>query len=52
MKEVYRLHRQELGSGFDLVLIGRSPLKNINFAQAEYYILKVLRIAGILSKKR
>ena len=31
MKEVYRLHQQEIENGFDLVLIGRSFLKHVGY---------------------
>lgn len=52
MKEVYRLHQYELNDGFDLVLIGRSPLKNVGYDQAEKSILQLFRRAKVLKKKR
>ncbi|EHM44063.1 ribonuclease P protein component domain protein [Anaeroglobus geminatus F0357] len=51
MKEVYRLHKAELSDGYDLVLIGRSRLKNGRYADAERAILNLFEQAGILRKK-
>ncbi len=50
MKEVYRLHQFELADGFDLVLIGRSYLKNVGYEQAERNIMQLFRQAGVLRK--
>ena len=51
MKEVYRLHQFELSDGFDLVLIGRSQLKHVGYAQAEHSILQLFRRARVFKKK-
>ncbi|WP_301859239.1 ribonuclease P protein component [uncultured Megasphaera sp.] len=51
MKEVYRLHQSELKDGVDLVLIGRSPMKDIGYKQAERSILQLFRHARVLKKK-
>ena len=51
MKEVNRLHKAELSDGYDLVLIGRSRLKNGRYADAERAILNLFEQAGILRKK-
>lgn len=51
MKEVYRLHQHELVEGYDLVLIGRSQLKHVDYAQAEKSILQLFRHARVLKKK-
>lgn len=51
MKEVYRLHQHELVDGYELVLIGRSPLKKLDYAQAEKSILQLFRHARVLKKK-
>lgn len=51
MKEVYRLHQHELLPGFDLVLIGRSPLKHLDYVAAEKSILQLLRHGRVLPKK-
>ena len=50
MKEVYRLHRSELISGYDLVLIGRSRMKYGTYADAEKTIMKLFKQAGLLKK--
>lgn len=50
MKEVYRLHRSDLISGYDLVLIGRSRMKYGTYADAEKTIMKLFKQAGLLKK--
>jgi ribonuclease P protein component len=52
MKEVYRLHQYELADGYDIVLIGRGYLKNVNYADAEKSIMQLFRRANVLQKKR
>ena len=52
MKEVYRLHQYELADGYDIVLIGRGYLKNVNYAEAEKSIMQLFRRANVLQKKR
>jgi ribonuclease P protein component len=52
MKEVYRLHQQEIENGFDLVLIGRSFLKHVGYKEAEQSMLQLFRRAKVLKKKR
>jgi ribonuclease P protein component len=52
MKEVYRLHQYELVDGYDIVLIGRSFLKEVGYQEAEQSILQLFRRAKVLTKKR
>ena len=52
MKEVYRLHQYELADGYDIVLIGRSFMKDAGYQEAERSIMQLFRRAGILKKKR
>ena len=52
MKEVYRLHQYELEDGYDIVLIGRGFLKDVNYANAEKSILQLFRRANVLKKKQ
>ena len=51
MKEVYRLHQDSLQDGYDVVLIGRSYLKDVGYKEAEKSILQLFRRANIWKKR-
>lgn len=50
MKEVYRLHQDELQDGYDLVLVGRGFMKWADYAKAERYIMGLFGRANVLKK--
>ena len=51
MKEVYRLHRHELKSGMEAVLLAGSFLTRATYQEAEKAILALWRKAGIMEAK-
>ena len=50
MKEVYRLHRQELSPHFEVVMLAGVFLTQASYQEAEKAILSLWRKAGILEK--
>ena len=52
MKEVYRLHRHELVSGYELIMLAGSFLTRASFYEAEKAILALWRKAGLMENKR
>lgn len=48
MKEVYRLHRHELASHYEAILLASSFLTGASYGEAEKAILALWRKAGIL----
>ena len=51
MKEVYRLHRHELVSGYELIMLAGSFLTRASFYEAEKAILALWRKAGLMENK-
>lgn len=47
-REVYRLHRAELASGYDLVLVARSRMLDAGYADVEAAFLKAARELKLL----
>ena len=45
-------YQYELADGYDVVLIGRSFMKDAGYQEAERSIMQLFRRAGILKKKR
>lgn len=50
MKEVYRLHRQELSPHYEVVMLAGVFLTQATYQEAEKAILSLWRKAGILEK--
>lgn len=48
MKEVYRLHQHEIREGYHVVVVGRAPLSNATYAEAERSIMTLLRRSKLL----
>lgn len=51
MKEVYRLHRHELASGHEVIMLAGSFLTGASFSEAEKAILALWRKAGLMERK-
>lgn len=51
MKEVYRLHRHELSSGWEAVFLAGAFLTRASYAEAEKAVLALWRKAGMLEAK-
>lgn len=52
MKEVYRLHRHELASGHEVIMLAGSFLTGASFSEAEKAILALWRKAGLMERKK
>ena len=51
LKEVYRLHEQELKAGFDVILVARSRCVTVEFAKLEKSFLKQCGELKLLREK-
>lgn len=51
MKEIVRLHADQVATGFDLILIARKPAAELDYAEMERSILHVLKRASLCRKK-
>jgi len=50
MREVYRLHQHEIREGYHIVLVGRTKLSEVTYAEAEKDILYLLRRSKLLKE--
>lgn len=48
MKEVYRIHQHEIREGYNIVIVGRDPLKQASYKEVEHSIMKLLRRSKLL----
>ncbi|CAM3631263.1 ribonuclease P protein component [Marinicrinis lubricantis] len=49
MKEIVRLHKDEVARGYDLIMIARKPVTEMDYHQMEKSILHILRKASIIN---
>lgn len=52
MKEIVRLHKDQILGGYDLILIARKPVANMSYHQMEKSIIHILKKASLLQKKK
>ena len=50
LREVYRLHAQELRQGYDVILVGRSRTATMPWQELNEQFLRVCRKADLLNK--
>lgn len=50
LREVYRIHQNDLAQPAEIVLVARDPIKNCKFADVERDFLTALEKAGLLKK--
>ncbi|WNQ11504.1 ribonuclease P protein component [Paenibacillus aurantius] len=51
MKEIIRLNKDRIPSGFDFILIARKPAADIDYSEMEKNVLHVLKKATMLTAK-